>query len=247
MFVGSNTLACVRLHHDVRDELDERAVGDFILLGGYQDRDTTIYADIKRIPPGHFLVVDDDGARLTRYFDWPEPVDARAPSPDDCVEQFRALLARAVRDRLRTPKVAVYMSGGVDSSLVALTAKRQLERQFATPELRAYCTVYDHLIPDDERRYARLVANSLSIPIDFQAMDDGALFDWVGRLSPAEPFADIVIGPFLDQLSRLASRFAVVLTGYDGDTLLMAAIRLHWKERLARGEWARWCASCCGT
>ena len=103
-FVGSNTLACVRLHDEVRDELDERAVGDFILLGGYQDRDITIYADIKRIPPGHFLVVDDDGARLTRYFDWPEPVDARAPSPDDCVEQFRALLARAVRDRLRTPK-----------------------------------------------------------------------------------------------------------------------------------------------
>ena len=28
----------------------------------------------------------------------------------------------------------------------------------------------------------------------------------------------------------------MVLTGYDGDTLLMAAIRLHWKERLARGE-----------
>ncbi len=235
-FVGSNTLACVRLHDEVSDELDERAVGDFILLGGYEDRALTIYADIKRIPPGHFLVVTDDGARLTRYFDWPDPVDARAPSPDDCLEDFRALLARAVRDRLRTPNVAVLMSGGVDSSLVALTAKRQLEGQFATPELRAYCTVYDHLIPDDERRHAGLVANSLSIPIDFQAMDDGALFDWVGRLSPAEPFADIVIGPFLDQLARLASRSAVVLTGWDGDTLLMAAVRLHWKERLARGE-----------
>jgi asparagine synthase (glutamine-hydrolysing) len=235
-FVGSNTLACVRLHDGVRDELDERAVGDFILLGGYEDRGITIYADIKRIPPGHCLIVDDDGARLTRYFDWPEPVDARAPSPDDCLEQFRALLAGAVRDRLRTPKLAVLMSGGVDSSLVALTAKRQLDRQFATPELRAYCTVYDHLIPDDERRHARLVADSLSIPIDFQAMDDGALFDWVGRLSPAEPLADVVIGPFLDQLARLASRASVVLTGYDGDTLLMAAVRLHWKERLAGGE-----------
>jgi hypothetical protein len=89
---------------------------------------------------------------------------------------------------------------------VALTAKRQLRRQFAAPELRAYCTVYDHLIPDDERRLRALVARSLSIPIDFQAMDDGALFDWVGRLSPAEPLADFVMGPFLDQLARLSSR-----------------------------------------
>ena len=218
------------------DELDERAVGDFVLLGGYEDRDITIYADITRIPPGHFLVVGDDGARLTRYFDASDPIEARALRPDDCLDQFRELLGRAVRDRLRTPKLAVLMSGGVDSPLVALTAQRQLQAQFAAPEIHAYCCVYDHLIPDDERRYARLVASSLSIPIDFQAIDDGALFDWVGRLSPAEPMADLAMGPFLDQLSRLSSRYATVLTGYDGDTLLMAALRLHWRERLARGE-----------
>jgi asparagine synthetase B (glutamine-hydrolysing) len=128
------------------------------------------------------------------------------------------------------------MSGGLDSSLVALTAQRQLQGTHAAPELRAYCAVYDHLIPDDERHYAGLVARSLSIPIDFQAMDDGAPFDWVGRLSPAEPIAAFGMGPFLDQLSRLASRTGVALTGEDGDTLLKAAVRLHWRERLARGE-----------
>jgi len=236
LFVGSNSLACVRLHPKVRDELDERAVGDFILLGGYDDRDITIYADIARIPPGHFLVVGDDGSRLTRYFDPSDPIEARAARPDDCLDEFRELLGRAVRDRLRTRRVAVLMSGGVDSPLVALTAQRQLQGQFAAPEIHAYCCVYDHLIPDDERRYAGLVASSLSIPIDFQAIDDGALFDWVGRLSPAEPMADLAMGPFLDQLSRLSSRYATVLTGYDGDTLLMAALRLHWRERLARRE-----------
>src|SRR4029079_8964300 len=77
---------------------------------------------------------------------------------------------------------------------------------------------------------------SLEIPIDFQPMDEGALFDWVGRLRPPEPIADLLMGPFLDQLARLTGRSAVVLTGYDGDTLLRSAFRLHWKERLARGE-----------
>ena len=126
-FVGSNTLACVRLHDQVRDELDERAVGDFILLGGYQDRDITIYADIARIPPGHFLVVGDDGARLTRYFDCPIRSKRARARPTTAWISFAPLLDRAVRDRLRTPKVAVYMSGGVDSPLVALTAKRRLQ------------------------------------------------------------------------------------------------------------------------
>ena len=235
-FVGSNSLACVRLHEAVRDELDGRAVGDFVLLGGYADRDITIYADIPRIPPGHHLVVSDDGARLTRYFAGLEPAPPAGARPDECVDEFSALLGRAVRDRLRTPRVAITLSGGVDSPLVALTARRELQHAFATPGLRAYTCVYDHLIPDEERRYAGLVARSLEIPIDFQRMDDAALFDWVGCLRPPEPIADLLLGPFLDQLSRLTSHSAVVLTGTDGDTLLRSAFRLHWKERLARGE-----------
>jgi asparagine synthase (glutamine-hydrolysing) len=237
-FVGSNSLPCVRLHRGVRDQLNGRAVGDFLLLGSYQDRDVTIYTDVARIPPGHFLVVGDGGARLTRYFHGFEPVGAPAARRDDTVGEFRELLGRAVRDRLRTPKVAITLSGGVDSPLVALTAKRELQRRFDAPELRAYTCVYDRLIPDDERRFAGLVAGSLSIPIDFQALDDGSLFDWVGRMRPPEPIADYVMGPFLDQLSRLTSHGGVVLTGHDGDALLRAALRLHWRERLGRGELA---------
>jgi asparagine synthase (glutamine-hydrolysing) len=234
-FVGSNDLACVRLAGGVRDDLEERAVADFVLLGSYAARDFTIYADIARIPPGHLLVVGGHGARLARYFDGIAPQKPPA-AQEACVEAFRELLGRAVRDRLRTPKLAITLSGGVDSPLVALTAKRELQRRFEAPELGAYCAVYDHLIPDDERHYAGLVAQSLSLPIDFQSMDEGWLFDWVGRLSPPEPIPDLVVGPFLDQLGRLSSRSGVVLTGYDGDTLLRAAFRLHWRERLVRGE-----------
>jgi asparagine synthase (glutamine-hydrolysing) len=225
------------LHPAIRDQLNEVAVVDFLLGGCYEDRGITIDADVARIPPGHLLVVDQQGTRLRRYFDWPEPVEARWSRPDDCVEAFQELLGRAVRDRLRTPKVAVVMSGGVDSPLVAGIARRELERRFPRPELGAFCCVYDRLIPDDERRYAELAARSLSIPIDVQPLDGGRLFDWVGRLAPAEPFGDVAaVGPCLDQVSRLARRFSVALTGYDGDALLEAALRLHWRERLASGR-----------
>jgi len=236
LFAGSNSLACVRLHRSVRDELNEVAVGDFLLAGCYEDRDITIYADIARIPPGHLLVVNESGSRLSRYFDWPEPAEVRWARPVDCLDAFQELLGRAVRDRLRTPKVAVFMSGGVDSPLVAWTAKQELARRFPDPELAAFCCVYDRLIPDDERGYAELAARSLSIPIDVQPLDGGHLFDWVGRLAPVEPFGDLAVGPCLDQVDRLAGRFAVALTGYDGDALLDAALRLHWRERLQRGR-----------
>lgn len=237
LFAGSNSLACVRLHPAVRDDLNETAVGDFLLAGGYQDRDVTIYADIARIPPGHLLVVDGGAVRLRRYFDWPEPAETSQLRPADCVEAFEELLGRAVRDRLRTPKAAVFMSGGVDSPLVAKTARRELERRFAGAKVVAYTWACGDQFPDDEEeRYARLVASSLGIAIDVQPFDGGAPFDWCERMRPAEPLARVVMGPTLDQLSRLDGRFTTVLTGYDGDSLLGAATRLHWRERLSEGR-----------
>jgi asparagine synthase (glutamine-hydrolysing) len=236
LFAGSNSLACVRLHPEVRDDLNEVAVGDFLLLGGYQDRDVTIYADVARIPPGHLLVVQEGGVRLRRYFSWPQPAEVSWRRSDDCVERFEELLGRAVSDRLRTPKVAVFMSGGVDSPLVAATAKRELERRFASSELAAYTWFCGRQFADHEDHYAGLVARSLAIPIDLQSFDGGAPFDWAERIAPAEPPPRVVMGPLLDQISRLVGRFSTVLTGFDGDALLAAAVRLHWKERVSQGR-----------
>jgi asparagine synthase (glutamine-hydrolysing) len=230
LFVGANGLEPVRLHPSVRGDLDERAVGDFILAGYYQDRDLTIYADVARLPPGHLLVVSDDGVRRRRWFAWPEARETRWPRPDDCVARFRELLDRAVRDRLRTDRAAVFLSGGVDSPLVAATARRVSP----ATELRAYCATFERLIADDERRWAALAARSLSIPIDFQPLDDGDLFDWTEHLSPPEPTADAFMGPHLEQLSRLTERSRVALTGYDGDTLFVTDFPLHWRQTLAR-------------
>lgn len=238
LFVGGNTLACARLHPDVRDALDERAVADFILFGYYLDRDITIDADVARVPPGHCLIVDEHGARLRPFFRWPELADAARASSGDVVSEFRDLLGRAVRDRLRTPEVSILMSGGVDSSLVALEAKRELGRRFAAPALRAYTAVYDHLVPDDEGRWARLVAQSLQIPLDLQPVDEGGVFDWVGRLSPSEPTLPAGIAPVLTQLGRMTAGSAVVLTGYDGDTLVRASLRAHFARELAAGRLA---------
>ena len=238
LFAASNTLGCVRAHPSVRTALNEAAIGDFLLTGCFQDRDLTIYADVGALPPGHLLVVSDDAVTLRRYFTWPEPAEVRWPNPQDCVEGFQELLARAVRDRLRTPRIAILMSGGVDSSLVAMTAKRELARQFPGHGLQAFTCVYDHLIPDEERRYTSLVAESLDIPVDFQACDGGVLFDWVGRIAAPQPFPGIIAGPQLDQMLRAAHHYPALLTGFDGDALLAATVRLHWAERLREGRLA---------
>jgi len=50
-----NTLNCLRLHPGVSEQLNERAIGDFLLFGFNHDATTTTFADICRLPPAHTL------------------------------------------------------------------------------------------------------------------------------------------------------------------------------------------------
>ncbi len=239
-FVFSNTLDCVRMHPKVSDEFNEVAIGDFLLFGYYQDRDVTAYVDVPRLPPGHSLVVGARSVERRRYWTLPavEVVDRGAA---DTRETFRELLDRAVADRLRTSRVGFYLSGGLDSSLVAAWARRIMSERHVHFDMTAFSWVYDSLIPDDERHYAGLVADSLGIPIRFLPADDFGVYADLpdGAWAPPEPVDDPRWAGQVAAATVPASVTPILLTGWDGDAALRADIRLHWLDRLRRGQACR--------
>src|SRR5262249_26782207 len=89
----------------------------------------------------------------------------------------RELLDIAVADRMRTDRAGILMSGGIDSSSIAATIHSLRAQKKGESALKAFTYVYDRLIPDEERRYAGLVADRLDIPIHFAVMDDEKWFD----------------------------------------------------------------------
>ncbi len=215
----SNTLNCLRLHPAVSDALNEHAIGDFLLFGYNQEPATTTFADIQRLPAAHSFTWSDGALRLTRY--WTLPLDGpiRYPKAGDYVEHFQELLCTAVADRLRTTRIGVSMSGGLDSTAVAATAHELLSRQTLPFDLRAYTVVYDRLIPDEERHYAGLVAKGLGVPIHYLPADDYGLYErWdQPELQTPEPSATPLSAVALDQLRTAAAYSRVMLGGEGGD------------------------------
>lgn len=237
-FVFSNTLDCVRLHPKVRDEFNEVAIGDFLLFGCYQGRDVTAYTDIARLAPGHGLVTDVSAIQIRRYWSLPVVEVVDPPRPSDTLDRFRGLLDQAVADRLRTNRLGIYMSGGLDSPLVASSACRLLTERHGRFELTAFTYVFDHLIPDEERSYAGRAARALGIPIRFVPADGYEVYGGWESLAwpPPEPV------PYYAWTECVAARSAeavvapVFLTGWDGDAPLRADVRLHWLDRARRGQ-----------
>src|SRR5437764_11958299 len=107
------------MHPQVSDELNEAAIGDFLLFGLNCDNATTSFRDIQRLAPAHSLSISPEGVKIRRY--WAPPTDGRIrySKPEEYVENFQSLLEAAVANRLRTDRVGILTRGGVDPSSVA--------------------------------------------------------------------------------------------------------------------------------
>ncbi len=178
----SNTLDCLRQHPAVTTELNEQAIGDFLLFGLNYDKGTTAFRDIQRLPPAHSLLVSRTGLQTRCY--WQPPTDQRIRYSRDqeYVEHFNEILHVAVADRMGLARgasrpVGILLSGGLDSGAVAVAAKDVSDAGGKIPEVRTYTVGYDRLFESDEGAQARVLAKHLGLPNLYRSLDQIELFE----------------------------------------------------------------------
>ena len=226
--VFSNTLDCVRRHPAVSRELNDSTIADFLLFGVNQEPTSTSFRDIHRLAPAHSITWSKDQTRCQRYWTLPidEPLFLR--NADEYSERFTELLRASVRDRLRTDRAGILMSGGIDSPTLAATALRVLREDSPGFALHAFTSVYDRLIPDEERYYAGLVASHLNIPIHYDVRDDEtSLTQWsriaIDTPEPVDNPAAVTAGN--EFFAKVASKARVLLYGEGPDN----ALQYEWR------------------
>ncbi|HEV8059107.1 MAG TPA: asparagine synthase-related protein, partial [Gemmataceae bacterium] len=239
MFMVSSCLESLRFHPGFRADLDEAAVGDFLLFGHYRDPAATIFAGARRLPPAHVLILEAGGLTISRYW---SPADSTLKLPGNgraLMEEFKGVLDAAVADRLQSGHTAILLSGGLDSAVIAASACKRSQRG-PSAELHAHTAVYKQLIPDDEQEFATQSAQALGLPISFFAADDFEIFDWIDRLGwmPPEPLDLPGLGATVDFHRRIAADSPVILTGHDGDSLFKASVPAHCRGLLRAGHFS---------
>ena len=222
IFIFSNTLNCVRLHPEISDELNDRAIGDFLLFGLNCDPTTTTFRDIRRLPAAHCLSVSAEGVRIQQYWSAPTHGTIRYRHADEYVEHFQYLLQAAVADRLRIDRAGILLSGGLDSAALAASAREVSGNPSDAAELRAYTLIYEPLISDRDGAHAQKVADFLNIPIQFLEIDALKLFErWNDpELSSPEPVDDPLFAGLFDQYKMIERDCRVALSGEGSDNLL---------------------------
>jgi asparagine synthase (glutamine-hydrolysing) len=201
---------------EVERDLEADALADYLRFS-YIPGEATPYRAIRRLRPGHSLWIEPEGHTLKAWWDlaadWD---DDPSTDPDELCGRLISAFDDAVKLRMRSDvPVASFLSGGIDSSLITLSAQRECDQPLQT------FTVAFEQSAFDEREYAREVAGLggtshrelLVSPAD--AVQKLPLLVW--HLD--EPIADSSIIP-----NYLISRFAaervkVCLSGLGGDEL----------------------------
>ena len=199
----------------------------------------TIFRNIFEVPPGHYVCANRDKIEVKSY--WELDFQANRPenqegqrSLESYEEEFSQLLVDAARIRLRADvPVGAYLSGGLDSSIIA-----SIIRNFTTNRLDTFSIAFDDASFDEsawQRQMARFLGTEHQV-VQASYADIAGVFPEVvwhtevplTRTAPAPMF-------LLSKLVR-DSGYKVVLTGEGADEFL-AGYDLF-KEAKIRRFWA---------
>ena len=206
---ASELKALLRLPQLARD-VDLEAIDAYLALQ-YVPGDRTAIRGVRKLPPGHLLVVEGDTERVERYWS-PEPAEPSS-SDDEWLERVRETVTAAVRRRLIADvPLGALLSGGIDSSIVVA-----LMAQASSEPVRTF-TVGFAEPRYDERRYARAVAerwNTDHVELGIHA----EIAETLPRLAAAldEPLGDEAALPLFLICEQARSHVTVALTGDGGD------------------------------
>ncbi len=187
--------------------VDERALGQYLCLN-YVPGEATLLAGVRRLPPATWRRYSARGVETARYWE-PRP-EPSAISPEAARDELARHLDCAVRRALVSDvPVGIFLSGGMDSSLVAESAARQGRLS------RAYCLDF----ADEgfsEWPQAELVARRLGLPLTRVRMGSEVAADFFRIVEHADdPLADSS-ALAVWTISREAARGNKVVLGGDG-------------------------------
>ncbi|MFH1368206.1 MAG: asparagine synthase (glutamine-hydrolyzing) [Elusimicrobiota bacterium] len=197
----------------VSNEVDREALVNYFSFY-YISSPQTIYKNIRRLPPGHFIEVGRSNVEIKQYWDlkfFPE-----IKTEQEAVESIKETLARAVKSHLQSEvPLGVFLSSGMDSTSI-LAMMHGL-----VPKIKTYTIGYENGKSFNELKEARLVAEKYGAEHNECVLKPGQVPGFITDITKhlAEPHGDWTQAGFY-YLSRESKKdITVALSGAGGDEL----------------------------
>jgi asparagine synthase (glutamine-hydrolysing) len=206
----ASQLKALRVASAVPDALDAGALAGFLMWGSVPEPRTLLRA-VRSVPAGHLVEVRDGRVLAPRR--WLEPRLEGDPHADGAAAVAASVKAHLVAD----VEVGVFLSGGLDSSLIAALAQREMLRPLTAVTVR-----FEEFRGGsrDEGPLAAATARALGMrPVErvFTAGELASL--WPRALAAMDQPSIDGFNSYLVGLAAREAGLKVVLSGLGGDEL----------------------------
>src|SRR5688572_20811379 len=211
LWFGSE-LKALRAHRAWTPEIDREALAEYLQYG-YVSAPRSIYQHVRKLLPGHWLELGELGEPVIQRY-WAPPLEPMKGEvrEEDLGHELEQLLIDAFRLRMISDvPLGVFLSGGIDSSLVAAILKVH-----GGGELRTFTIGFDDPRFDESPR-AREIARHLGTRHTERILTGGHMREVL------EHWGDLFDEPFGDSsgvptylVSRLAREHVKVALSADG-------------------------------
>jgi len=227
----------------VESELNHLAANEYFSLG-YIGESRTIFKNIYQLPAGHsacFYFDSPSRLKVQRYWYLPVTNGDLTMSEGDLLDRLDELIMDAVKIRMRSDvPLGVFLSGGLDSTLVAALAAN-----FSSQPLKTFTISFPGM-PNDEALYAKKIAAHFGTNHLVHEVSTDMIGEFSGLISQLDqPFADSSILPTSIMCREARKDVTVALSGDGGDELfagyehydyfaLESKIRKNWPPMLRK-------------
>lgn len=239
-FLFGPEIRALLAHPLVSLRINEGMVGEF-LEGPFTSRDETLYADIRRLPSGSSLVIDSSGdLRITSWWN-PDLSLLEYRTDEEYAEHFRHLMDQSVLSKMRcNAGWGVELSGGLDSSTIAVAAQALLDRGGPDQRARTFSLAWPGKPWDESEDIAAVIQKANLTPEFVHPLKPGLDFfreraaHW--RDYPGSPNGEPMSLPTGKAARERGAR--VLLNGIGGDEWLQGS-PLHMVDLAASGQFGR--------
>lgn len=203
---------------EIRPDLKKisfKALNMFLTLT-YIPAPYTIYEDVRKLEPGHYVKIKTDDLSFEKYRYWQVPLEKKELLSDYTAakKELRTMLFDSVEKRMIADvPLGVFLSGGVDSAVIAAIMAR-----LSTKKINTFSVGYANKRYDESER-ARLAATHIGSIHHSEILDYAGILGNLDAilLNYDEPFADSSCLPTWFVSKHAAGHVKVALTGDGGD------------------------------
>jgi asparagine synthase (glutamine-hydrolysing) len=226
--VFASEIAVLLRHGGIRGDVDPAALTELFCLQ-FVPGSGTVYRDVRKLPPGHFMRIRDGQVSIDRWYEIPKPAPDASSGMDRRCEELRDLLRSSVDLRkVSDVPLGTFLSGGIDSSVITGVLASLVENPVET-----FSVGFEGAEGHDEREYARQASQHYGTRHHELLVSPVDIAEHLPRLIEhlSEPVTDPALIP-----TYLLSRFArekvtVVLTGEGADELFGGYKRYLYQAR----------------